>query len=304
VSAGLNYTSALAATSMCSNSIAVNGLFITYCAQYLNANCPVATTSGNYYICVGPNLSGYYFNTTTGMCTPNTAVSYILVGNGQQCGVTSPAGVTPYCGMNLQCVQSVCRPMLQLGANCGGTLQCGTGLVCNGDLCLPAYSQLAQGPCKASTFCREGQCANGVCTEIRSMPCYSNADCVANEECNTATGFCSRGNYLALANLAACQRAQCSSISTAVYACTPPFTNVCLPQYISSACQTQCLLRPDARNMNDGYVYDCTALTRTIQNTTCTYGQSVINCPSTPISGAFVQGLSVFVFIFILSLFA
>jgi len=289
---GGNY-SIFSTTQMCTGSVSISSFPVNICSRYTNAGCAVSPQNAASTICIGSN-----YNATTGTCyvPPSVPSNIIIVGNGQQCGITSPAGITSYCGGNLQCLQNICRPQLQLGANCGGGLQCGYGLICNGDICAIPAQQIAQGPCKTSAFCREQNCnlVAGVCTEIRSIPCYSNADCPStNEVCYIQSGIlgtCTRGDYLIQSQIILCGQITGCIVST--------------QQYVSSTCQTQCLLRPDLRIVADGYVYDCTALTRTLQNTTCSYNQAIINCPSAPLSGAFVQGLSVFVFIFILSLFA
>lgn len=278
-------TTVIDAKGMCTNSLNIGFGSVLQCRTLGTEGC-TATSSSE---CISSS-----YNETTKLCTaysttPSSNITYVSVGEGQRCSTTFPKeGETRYIcsSSSLTCSRGVCRKYLQEGENCfgGQTVGCNPlgNLVCDGDICRKTRSRVAQEQCKVSSVCVELACAgSGVCSERRSIPCYSNSDCPADQPCYVETGktlgVCSRGFFLAAKNLQNCPS--------------------CEKDIIQYYCQQLCQLREDQRIIRDGYTYDCKALTRTaIAKNTCGIKQTVFNC-NAPLSSGVVQGLSLIVII-------
>jgi hypothetical protein len=141
-------------------------------------------------------------------------------------------------------------------------------------------------------------CFNGRCLERSYVPCYSNTECgssiIYGSSCGKSNGTCSVGIQFSAQNYFKCTADTCTSNRTPA----PNTICGCESQYIALVCSSNCLQRVDLRKMVDGYVYDCTALTRTLQPpNTCEIKATVINCPA---SSGSIQKLSLFVVMVIL----
>jgi len=198
---------------------------------------------------------------------------------------------------NLNCVNQVCRPALTVGSNCNpsSSIGCGTGLFCNGDTCVIPNQKGAGLPCTVGQECLSSTCASGRCQERSRETCYSNTDCASlsfASVCGGSNGTCTIGNQFAVSAYYACQVATCTTSVSPTAFCG------CEQQYVIGICQNFCLQRPDLRNPLDGYIYDCTALKRTIPGAnTCEILSVVTNCPAN--TGA-IQKLSLFMIMIIL----
>jgi hypothetical protein len=277
----------------CTNSINFGFGNTHVCGGYGVAGC----TFGTYVGCV----DGTFANIGTGKCETGNASTTVYVGLGQRCDLTGVTVPAIGCGNNLVCSNYICRQQLQLGDNCRSSpYQCGNGMVCDRDLCVIRNSKVAQDSCTSPQACVSGLCTDGVCQEMRSIPCFSNADCVSSGNsdgvCYFASssalrGVCTAGQGYAAFRAANCAYGQCSAVSATVNKCTS-----CDTELVRSVCATQCINRPDLRKVSDGYIYNCQSLTRVLA-TGCQITTTVTNCPITPLSGAFSQALSLVVVI-------
>jgi hypothetical protein len=203
----------------------------------------------------------------------------------------------------LVCRQKVCRKVLGLGENCfGSPLGCGQGLVCDSDFCIVKHSRFGGERCKVNDACLNEVCTNGICSEKRSVPCWTNSDCtnvagVCSKTSDTTRGQCLSGNEKAHSEIDACLASKCQAVGASEETCCPN-------EHIKEVCAGQCLKRADLRTQTDGYIYDCTALTRTLQTSSnCGFKQSITNCPSTPFSFGIKNSISLILGLFLLVLF-
>jgi hypothetical protein len=281
-------SSALLAKGYCPDSIDFGSDATAHvCGSYQTAGCPVTLANVLYFTCIGN--STYSFAASACVATNSTTV---YVGLNEKCNSTL------ICQDNLQCVASVCRPTLTIGANCvpSGGISCGTGLTCNGDRCVPQYQKIAGENCFVNAECLSGQCSSGRCLERSKETCYSNTQCNLgfSSVCGGTNGTCTVGSQFANSAYFRCVADTCTSTRI-------PGPNTicgCESQYVAAICASQCLNRVDLRKQTDGYSYDCTALKRTIiASNTCEIKATVLNCPTS--SGA-IQKLSLFMVMVIL----
>lgn len=258
-------------TGMCTASL-YDGNFARFkCVQLSGPGCAVADANLEYTVCVGSN-----YNSTTKSCVESTSTS-TTVGIGERCNVL---GFSPSCQENAVCLQKVCREKLNQGDNCyNSPIPCKNGLTCDGDLCVPITSKRAYQPCKSGSACGSLTCINGACLNTRDIPCYSNADCSASQNCLTSAlgqrGFCLNSENLVPA-LQRCYTDKCQNLKT-----TDECISNCEKEYVRYQCLVNCPRREDLRWSNsDAYIYDCSALTRTKQTNVCGYRTVYSNCPS------------------------
>jgi len=114
------------------------------------------------------------------------------------------------------------------------------------------------------------KCTKGTCIDINKITCYSNTDCeLYGGICNNSTLTCIIDNFYKNQALYKCIARNCNG---SVMDCCPE-------QYVANVCSKQCSKRADYRTVDDGYIYDCTSLTRKLQpKNTCEIRATVINC--------------------------
>jgi hypothetical protein len=265
------------------------------CSAYAAVGCDIADADASFFICV---------NSTRGVTSKkceNKEIARFYRNVGDRCDTRTGDKPDPklYCKDNAQCVDNVCRPKLKEGEQClGSTLSCGVGLTCDGDYCRKANSRFPQEPCKSNQVCISGKCDSGFCSELRSIPCYSNTQCntgVCYIESGKTLGFCTSSDNSALATLQACARDKCSGEGAydGLNKCAG-----CETELVRFQCAQACIKRVDRRTIDadDGFMYNCQTMTRTAFGTSDCSKQAVFTgCPAVAISGSVYFGISAFV---------